>query len=107
MDTLREVTQQEEPCVLHKVHSPITVINERHHPFPQAWQKNLWGSVRDNRTVSICATGHNSVHSAIVYYEKNGKYPEWCVGKTRDLAEEAFFLRAKAKTEQAIENLEG
>jgi len=92
MDNRMEVSQVEEPCVLHKFHSPVTVVNERHHPFPQAWQKTLWGEVRDDRTVFVCATGHNSVHSAISYYARNQKFPEWCVGKTRDLAEEAFTL---------------
>lgn len=81
---------------MHKVHSPITVINELHHPFPQAWQKKIWGEVRDDTTVSICATGHNSVHTAINYYEKYNKYPAWCVGTTRDLAERAVTSRAEA-----------
>lgn len=95
----REVYQRSAPCVLHKTHSPVTVVNELHHPFPQAWQKEIWGEVRDNRTVSVCATGHNSVHNAITYYVNNGKYPEWCVGKTRDIVEEAFRLLNEAQTE--------
>lgn len=91
-----EVSQEQAPCVLHKSHTPVTIVNELHHPFPQAWQKALWGEVRDDTTVSICATGHNNVHAAIAYYEKYKKYPEWCVGATRDLAEQAVTLRAIA-----------
>ena len=91
----RQVFQDDEPCVLHLTHSPVTIINERHHPFPQAWQKALWGEVRDDRTVSLCATGHNSVHAAITYYEKNHRFPAWCIGKTRDLAQSAFEFRAE------------
>lgn len=92
-----EASQEEAPCVLHLNHSPITVINEMHHPFPQAWQRALWGEVRDDRVVSVCATGHNSVHAAISYKEKHGSYPSWCVGKTRGLAETAFTLRDAAQ----------
>lgn len=91
----REVAQWIEPCVLHDHHSPVTIINERHHPFPQAWQRAIWGEVRDDRTVSLCATGHNTVHQAIREVEKTGKYPSWCVGRTRDLVEEAFRFRAE------------
>lgn len=84
------ITQDEAPCYLHKSHSPITVINEEHHPFPQAWQKNLWGEVRDDRTVPLCATGHNTVHYALLKFEQTGKWPDWCVGSTRDLCELAY-----------------
>jgi hypothetical protein len=93
----REVVSWEEPCVLHASHSPVTIINERHHPFPQAWQEQLWGEVRDDRVVSVCATGHNSIHYAIGIVERTGKYPSWCVGKTRDIVEEAFALRTAAQ----------
>lgn len=84
------------PCVLHRFHSPITILNEEHHPFPQSWQRKIWGEVRDNLTESVCATGHNSVHYAIDYFEDTGKFPWWCRGKTRDMAERAFALRAAA-----------
>lgn len=93
-----EIAQEAVPCVLHASHSPVTIVNELHHPFPQAWQKKLWGEVRDDETVSLCATGHNNVHAAITYFEKNKKFPDWCVGKTRDLAEEAFTRLESAKT---------
>lgn len=91
------VAQDSVPCVLHACHSPITVINELHHPFPQEWQKAIWGYVKDNRMVSLCATGHNNVHAAISYFEKNGVFPAWCVGKTRDLAQLAFTRRDEAR----------
>lgn len=90
------VSQEESPCVLHRTHKPISVINEMHHPFPQEWQKDVWGEVRDKRMVSLCATGHNTVHAAISYYLKHSEYPSWCIGKTRDLAERAFELKNEA-----------
>lgn len=96
------ISQEQAPCVLHKTHSPITVVNELHHPFPQEWQKEIWGEVRDDRTVSLCATGHNSVHAAIRERLKTGSLPAWCVGATRELVLEAFFLKAKALTEEAL-----
>lgn len=91
--------QTAEPCVLHAEHRPVTIVNELHHPFPQEWQKALWGEVRDDRRVSLCATGHNNVHAAITYFEKNGEFPGWCVGKTRELAKTAFDRLAAAKSE--------
>lgn len=93
----RTVSQADKPCVLHIWHSPVTVVNELHHPFPQAWQKKLWGEVRDDRVVSVCATSHNSVHYAITYFQAYGDWPGWCVGKTRDLAESAFTFLAEAE----------
>lgn len=98
MDTPLQASQVDKPCVLHAEHRPVTIVNELHHPFPQEWQKKLWGKVRDNRMVSLCATGHNNVHAAISFYEKNGKFPDWCVGKTRELAQTAFDRLAEAKT---------
>jgi hypothetical protein len=94
-----QATQEDSPCVLHKTHTPVTVVNELHHPFPQEWQKELWGEVRDNRRVSLCATGHNNVHAAIENYKKTNKFPDWCVGATRDLAELAFSRYEEAKKE--------
>ena len=97
-DTMRyQTSQKTTPCVLHKRHTPVTVINELHHPFPQEWQKALWGEVRDQRKVSLCATGHNNVHAAISHYEKYGKFPDWCIGATRELAQLAFTRKAEAE----------
>lgn len=93
---LTDVSQDAAPCVLHAVHSPVTIVNELHHPFPQEWQKAIWGRVRDHRVVSLCATGHNSVHAAITHRTRHGVFPAWCVGKTRDLALSAFTLRDAA-----------
>lgn len=86
----RAVPQESRPCVLHAYHSPITVVNELHHPLPQAWQRRLWGKVLDHRVVAVCATGHNSVHTAIDFFDEYGTHLPWCVGRTRDLVEVAF-----------------
>lgn len=96
------------PCVLHDFHSPITVINEEHHPFPQAWQRKLWGETVEDDTVSICATAHNSVHAAINHKVKYGDFPGWCRGKTRDLAQQAFdrFERAKEQNSVALQEVQ-
>lgn len=86
-----------EPCVLHDYHRPLSVVNELHHPFPQEWQRELWGEVRDDRRVSICATGHNNVHAALSWHAAYGEWPRWCVGNTRDLCELALFRLAEAQ----------
>jgi len=97
--TVRSVSQDVRPCELHAVHTPVTVVNELHHAFPQEWQKDIWGEVRDKTLVSICSTGHNTIHAAIRYYEKHFEWPSYCVGKTRDLAVYAVDARMKAMRE--------
>lgn len=96
----RSVTQDSNPCVLHKYHSPVTIINELHHPFPQAWQNKIWGKVKDHTTVSVDATTHNSIHFAIDYFENYKLWLPWCIGLTRDLAKQAFILRDIALKER-------
>jgi hypothetical protein len=69
-------------CDLHKSHDPEPTYLEVHHVIPQAWQAtwqpgppwpfpgsspdrsglNLW----DNRTVTVCRTGHGNIHHWIV-----------------------------------------
>jgi hypothetical protein len=87
------------PCVLHKYHEPVTVLNELHHVFPQYLQESVWGKgiTPDQEKRPICATSHNSVHVAITGYLKTGVWPRWCVGKTRDLCEEAIARLNAAK----------
>lgn len=84
------VNQDVAPCELHTSHSPITIVNERHHIFPLYLQTRVWGEVQDQRKMVICSTAHNTVHFAIEYYFKNNKWPVNVVGKTRDLAELAI-----------------
>ncbi len=92
-----EVSQADEPCVIHAYHRPVTVVNELHHPFPQGWQREVWGEVRDTRTVSVCATGHNTIHAALRHWERYGNFPDYCIGRTRDLVEEAVMMLAAAR----------
>ncbi len=85
------------PCVLHATHEPVTILNELHHVFPEYLQKQVWGSTRDTEKRPICATAHNSVHVAITEYLRTSVWPRWCVGKTRDLCEEAIARFTDAK----------
>jgi hypothetical protein len=77
------------PCELHTFHSPVTVYNEQHHVFPEYLQKRVWGKTLDQTKVSICATGHNTVHGAITNYLDKGVWPDYAKGKTLALAKEA------------------
>lgn len=88
------VSQDVRPCELHAFHSPVTVVNELHHAFPQEWQNDLWGEIRDKTLVSVCSTSHNTVHAALRYYDKTGTWPDYCIGRTRDLAQYAIDARA-------------
>lgn len=78
------------PCQLHASHTPITIINELHHIFPEFLQRRVWGKTVDQRKISICSTGHSSVHYAIDTYLRLGTWPSNIVGKTRDLAQLAI-----------------
>jgi hypothetical protein len=96
-EVTRQISQNVAPCVLHSTHSPVTVVNELHHLFPMEWQRDIWGEVRDRETRPVCSTAHNTIHAAIRYYDKNGVWPTYCVGATRDMAEEAINRREKAR----------
>lgn len=91
------VKQEEEACVLHDYHSPVTVINERHHPLPVAVQMAAWGEVRDRRTEVVCSTGHNSVHYAYDKVMRGEPMPKWCVGRTRDMVDAMVDLTKEAR----------
>lgn len=85
------VSQGEAPCVLHRHHSPITIVNELHHIFPQAWQRSLYeGRVPDQRLISVCATGHNTIHYALNYYARHHRYPPGIRAGTRDYCDQAM-----------------
>lgn len=86
-DFPRQVNQDELPCEIHDLHRPVTVINELHHIFPQYLQKEVWGEVRDQRMVSLCATGHNTVTYAWQLFTRKGYWPRFCIGRTRDVCE--------------------
>lgn len=83
---LAKVNQADEPCTLHKVHTPPTVINEGHHIFPEYLQARVWGETRDKRKQVICATTHNSVHHAIDTFLRHGVWPKEVRGSARALA---------------------
>ena len=99
----RKVTQHDRPCEVHKYHSPITVINELHHIFPQEKQKRVWGEVRDNREVSLCGTGHNTVTQSWLYHDKHLEWPEWCIGESRLICNLGWDRYVAACKEAGIE----
>lgn len=88
-DHPRQVTEKERPCEIHLLHRPATVINELHHIFPQELQREVWGETLDQRVVSICATGHNTVTQAWLLFLKDNSHdwPKWLVGVSRDICE--------------------
>lgn len=96
MHAPESVSQEDKPCVLHTDHSPITVVNELHHVFPMEFQNDVWGEVRDNTRISVCSTGHNNIHAAIRYWDKNHRWPDWCRGMTRLYASLAVTRRDSA-----------
>jgi hypothetical protein len=53
-------------CLVHKVHSPNTIVNEKHH----IWPKGNGGPTVPENLVVVCATGHNSIHALLHYFVK-------------------------------------
>lgn len=86
----RGILQAIAPCSVHSAHTPVTVINELHHIFPEYMQRRVWGMTKDQRKVSICATGHSSVHYGLEQFLRYGTWPRVIVGSTRELAELAI-----------------
>lgn len=53
------------PCRCVKEHTPVPVLTEQHHVYPQAEQIRAHGAVVDQERVSLCSTGHHNVHAYI------------------------------------------
>lgn len=69
--------QADQPCMLHKIHTPSNLTTEYHHTVPVAWQLFIpapanppapgpdtsgRGPLWDTRGIWICPTGHRNVH---------------------------------------------
>lgn len=53
------------PCQCVKEHTPVPVLTEQHHVYPQGEQIKAHGSVTDQDRVALCSTGHHNVHAYI------------------------------------------
>lgn len=56
---------EQAPCQCVKDHTPVPVLTEQHHVYPQAAQIAVYGRVVDQERVSLCSTGHHNVHAYI------------------------------------------
>jgi hypothetical protein len=61
------------PCAVHRYHTPTSHINEVHH----IWPVGDGGPDIPANKVTICATGHNSVHHLLDAYRRAGGDPGW------------------------------
>jgi hypothetical protein len=62
-----------QPCQVHKRHSPPTHVNEIHHIWPLG---NDGPNVLGNK-VTVCATGHNSIHQLLAEWLRLDAKPSW------------------------------
>jgi hypothetical protein len=63
------------PCDVHGQHQPTSHINEIHH----VWPLGAGGpNIHDNK-VTVCATGHNSIHDLLNQWLKAKGDPGWDV----------------------------
>lgn len=89
------------PCTLHRVHSPKSFVQERHHVFPEYLQKRVWGSTVDRELRDICSTSHNTIHWILQSLERNGTVPKGVGRADRALALEGWRRFQKAIAEKA------
>lgn len=61
----RQIAFDAAPCRCVRYHVPKPLVAELHHTMPQADQRRAWGAVLDQRTVSLCGSGHDNVHRAL------------------------------------------
>lgn len=52
----------EAPCQCVTGHTPVPVLTEQHHVYPQGEQIKVYGRVVDQERVPLCSTGHHNVH---------------------------------------------
>jgi hypothetical protein len=71
-------------------HSPIPLTTEGHHVLPQEWQKELRGSVFDQRLIWLCGTTHNNIHVYLNLLRDGKPLPATARGYTRQMAEEGY-----------------
>lgn len=102
----------EQPCSIHRYHSPKPSHSEQHYLLPRAWQRHwrpesmaaeLWAP----RTVLICPTGHRVVHLLIdelmhaIAKVKTVELAEAEVGRTRSRLSEWPVALAALSTWEA------
>lgn len=60
-------------CVAHRFHSPRPTYLEVHHVLPLGWGGP---DTRENE-VTVCSTGHASIHRLLNLYRMSGGKPPW------------------------------
>ena len=61
------------PCTVHATHQPTPHINEIHHVWPLG---HGGPNVPENK-ITVCSTGHNSIHDLLDKWLKAGASPGW------------------------------
>lgn len=51
-------------CVMHRVHEPVSLVNQLHHLVREADQMAAWGKIQVPLLYAVCPTGHDNVHYA-------------------------------------------
>jgi hypothetical protein len=83
------IAQKVAPCTVHSTHAPHTMVNERHHVFPQALQIALLGKVVHLELRVVCGTGHSTIHYGINERLAGRQVPSEIRGAERALVEQA------------------
>jgi len=76
------------PCQVHNAHNPRSHINEVHH----VWPLGDGGPDITANKVTVCATGHNSIHMLLAAYRKVNGDPGWEVRRHFTTQERAYAL---------------
>jgi hypothetical protein len=84
------VPAREQPCRMHRLHLPVPVASELHHPFPLYLQRRIWGEIRDLERIPLCGTGHSDVHYAIDALLLGRRIPQGVGRSELEMAREAL-----------------
>jgi hypothetical protein len=80
------IRQTSAPCQVHERHVPPTHINEHHH----VWPKGDGGPDIPENVITVCASGHNSIHLLIDLFKTNQGHIPYSELRTFAYAERRF-----------------
>lgn len=101
VELAREAQASDQPCRLHRYHSPVLVRTQGHHMFPLYLQRRVYdGEIRIHDILWLCGTGHDSIHAWLGWLLGESYKPDQRVGyETMDIVEAVVkWYRAEGGT---------
>lgn len=94
----REAKSADQPCQLHRYHSPRPSRTQGHHRHPVYLQNRVYGNIRDPELLWVCGTCHDNIHEWLSYLLGEARKPEPMPGrKARAEAQRSFEWYSTSK----------